>query len=109
MKSAIVLVVCLFGYAAAGAVHGLGLVGLANVHDDGQWKPHLDGSVLGSGNLHWLGADLDDGQWKPHLDNSFAGQSGHGLLAHGLVGHGLVGHGLVGHGLVGHHLYKRSV
>ncbi|XP_014249793.1 uncharacterized protein LOC106666826 [Cimex lectularius] len=59
------------------------LHGLVRLEDDGQWKPHLDGSVLGSGHLTWFGADLDDGQWKPHLDNSAAG----------LV----------------HHLYKRAV
>ncbi|KAF6209006.1 hypothetical protein GE061_014749 [Apolygus lucorum] len=38
--------------------------------DDGQWRPELDGSVWGDGNIQW---GLEDGSWKPHLDGSVLG------------------------------------
>ncbi|XP_073969555.1 uncharacterized protein [Rhodnius prolixus] len=58
--------ICLFACVAFASAQLL-------LHDDGQWKPHLDGSVLG--------------QWNPLLDNSLAGQP---LLARAaLVGHPL--------------------
>uniref|UniRef100_A0A171B914 5-3 exoribonuclease 2-like protein n=1 Tax=Triatoma infestans TaxID=30076 RepID=A0A171B914_TRIIF len=60
-------IICLFACVAFASAQVL-------LHDDGQWKPHLDGSILG--------------QWNPLLDNSLAGQP---LLTRAaLLGHPLV-------------------
>ena len=46
------------------------LLSVLTVPDDGQWRPALDGSILGSGNIQW---GLEDGSWKPALDGSILG------------------------------------
>ena len=56
----------LIGYVAANP----SLIGLVSAHDDGQWRPWLDGSALGSGLIQW---GHEDGSWKPALDGSILG------------------------------------
>ncbi|KAF6209003.1 hypothetical protein GE061_014746 [Apolygus lucorum] len=58
-----IAVLAMVGYVAANPV-------LLQAVDDGQWRPELDGSVWGDGNIQW---GLEDGSWKPHLDGSVLG------------------------------------